>query len=190
MDITPITSATLLDERSHPDFRTLFGQLLASSSRTYTAIRRIRLSGVDLTEEEVGGTRRLRVLVGEMNGQLMGMEAHAMLADPRRARNLRRVMDLLEGGRLEVRCSPLAGWNPDFTIFANEDRGPHTLLTGLHWMERPYPLRGPVFASLHGCNEAARALRRFEHIWRAGHDVGEPLMEVLIQTRANRHREG
>ena len=75
---TPVPSP-LIDERSVTSFRQVFGDLLGRSTRLDTAMHRVRLSGVDLSEGEVGGLERLRLLVAEVNAQTLEEEAFALL---------------------------------------------------------------------------------------------------------------
>ena len=72
--------AVLLDELARPDLRDVFGALAARSARISTAIRRARLSGVDLTGLDLGRLDELRVLVAEINAIQLDAEALANLA--------------------------------------------------------------------------------------------------------------
>ena len=142
LGITP-QPAALLDERTRPDFRDAFGALASQSTGIATAVTRVRLSTMDLTESELQGVERFRVLVAEMNAIQLTAEARGLTNDPARAPRLACLQRMLESGRLEVRAAPLAGWSPDFTVFSNA-AGPSAVLTGFHWFERPYPHRGPA----------------------------------------------
>ena len=123
-------------------FRRVFGDLLSRSTRLDTAMHRVRLSGVDLSEGEVGGLERLRLLVAEVNAQTLEEEAFALLMDPERRENLTRVLALLQAGRMELRSAPLAGWSPDFSVFSGP-QGPLGLILGLHWIHSdPFPTEG------------------------------------------------
>ena len=150
----PPQPAALLDERTRPDFRDAFGALASQSTGIATAVTRVRLSSMDLTESELEGVERFRVLVAEMNAIQLTAEARGLTNDPARAPRLAFLQRMLESGRLEVRAAPLAGWSPDFTVFSNA-AGPSAVLTGFHWFERPYPHPGPALSSLH-FPEAAR----------------------------------
>src|SRR5690606_38328816 len=91
------------------------------------------------------------------------------------------------GGAAEVRSAPLGGWSPDFSVFHSE-AGPSAVALGFHWFERPFPHRGPAFASIHGPAEAALALRRFEELWARAHDIGSAVLDILERAeRAERH---
>ena len=180
----------LLDERSHPDFRKAFGILSREATELQVAVTRVRLSGVDLREDELDGIRLLRILVGEVNAVVLGSEADAIQADPRRAENLHTLLRLFRDGRLRVRSAPLAGWSPDFTVFHMHPRGPTGVLMGCHWFQRPYPHRGPAFASFHGPREARRAAGRFDELWAGAHEIGAAVQNIL-QGAVNRGgREG
>lgn len=172
----------LLDERSEPDFRSVFATLARRSTALGSAVSRIRLGGLDLRPEELRSLNRIRVVVAELNGIVLRAEAEAMLTDPAKGDNLRYLVRLMREGRIEIRSAPLAGWSPDFTVFSRGGR-PWTLLVGLHWFARPYPHRGPALASLHGRVAASRTLRRFEELWRRGHDIGSPVLSLLEEAK-------
>jgi hypothetical protein len=168
----------LVDERSPIPFRTLFGRLLSNSTELDTAILRVRLSGVDLSERELAGLHRLRILVAEINAKTLEEEAFALFMDPGKRETLGRIQGLLHGGRLELRSAPLAGWSPDFSVFSDPS-GPRALFLGLHWMLRPFPHRGPAWLACFGPQEAHRAHRRFEELWEKAHEIGPAVLRLL-----------
>lgn len=168
----------LLDERDRPDFRDLFGSLCRSAAELDVAVARIRLGALDLGKEELGGLRRIRVVLAEVNAVRLGSEADASLADPGRAGNVRLLMRLFEEGRLELRAAPLAGWSPDFSVFGDAE-GPQALLVGTHWFQRPYPHPGPALASLHRGEEAYHGARRFGELWASAYDIGPAIRGIL-----------
>lgn len=172
----------LLDERSDPDFRRVFGWLCSRSTEVDVALTRIRLSTLDLDPEEVAGLRRLRLLLAEVNAVSLDVEAHALLGDPRRGATLRHLGKLLDVGVIEIRAAPLAGWSPDFTIFGSKD-GPEAALLGYHWFQRPFPHRGPALAALHGPEDAARVKARFAEAWARAHDIGSAVVGILERSR-------
>jgi len=174
--------AILFDERGRPDFRDVFGALARSAVDIATAVRRVRLSTVDLTSEEMANVSHFRVLVAELNALRLDAEARGLQSDPRRAPNAELLKHLLESGRMEIRSSPLAGWMPDFTVFSGQD-GPTAVLTGLHRFERPYPHRGPAFATVHGGDAARLGSRRHSEIWERAHDVGPAIWNILSKAR-------
>jgi hypothetical protein len=171
----------LLDERSRPGFREVFGRLLSKSKAVDTAILRIRLAAVDLSGPEIQSLERLRVVVAEVNAQTVGEEAYALLMDPDRRQNLERVLRLLQSGTMEIRCAALAGWSPDFTVFSGHDE-PEAVLLGLHWFQRPFPHRGPAWAMACGPDEARRAKARFRELWAAAHDITAAVQKLLEQS--------
>ena len=89
--LSPAPSA-LLDERGRPDFRDVYGALLAESTDVCTALRRVRLSAVDLTGSEVGRVRRFRVLVAEVNAVQINVEARALESQAGRVAHLRLIV--------------------------------------------------------------------------------------------------
>ena len=182
-------SPFLLDERSPTPFRQVFGRLLSRSTGLDTAIRRIRLSGVDLSAEEVGGLDRLRILVADINAQTLEEEAFALLMDPGKRETLRRIQTLLGEGTLELRSAPLAGWSPDFSIFSSP-RGPQGLLMGLHWIQRPFPHRGPAWMACFGPCEARKGQERFNELWVGAHEIGHPILKLLKRATSRWESEG
>ena len=74
------------------------------------------------------------------------------------------------------------GADKPFTVFSGPG-GPHAVLTGLHWFERPYPHRGPAFGAVHGEVAAKLAARRHEEAWERAHDVGPAVWNILSKAR-------
>ena len=171
-------SSVLLDERGRPDFRDVFGALAKRSTQVATAVTRVRLSTLDLNASELIGVKSFRVLVAELNALTLDAEARLIQSDSRRAPRVALFRSLLESGRLEVRAAPLAGWSPDFTVFAGTE-GPLAVLTGFHWFERPYPHRGPALGALHYGDAARLATRRHSEWWENAHDVGPAVWSIL-----------
>lgn len=172
--------AILLDGRGRPDFRDVFGALASRATHIMSAVTRVRLSTIDLREEDLSELESLRVLVSEMSAIGLDAEARSLLQIPGRAPNVRFLIGLLERGRLEVRAAPLGGWSPDFTVFV-EASGPRAVLIGFHAFERPYPHRGPALASVHGGDAARTAADRYAELWEAAHDVGPALWSILAR---------
>src|SRR5688572_5819805 len=52
----------LIDERSHPGFRELFGRLARRAIGVDVALTHLRLSTIDLSERELANVERLRLL--------------------------------------------------------------------------------------------------------------------------------
>jgi hypothetical protein len=177
---------SLLDERSRPDFREVFGQLARRSESISVAVTRVRLTTVDLGRDELAIVSSLRVLVAELSALRLDGEARALQSEPRRSGNVVQLLEMLESGRLEVRSAPLGGWSPDFTVFSFGGAA-QSVLTGFHWFERPYPHRGPALASLHGGDAARLAAKRFEEVWASAHDVGPAVWSILARAAGDRH---
>jgi hypothetical protein len=173
--------AVLLDERGRPDFRDVFGALARRSVDIATAVRRVRLSTLDLEQAELESVESLRVLVTELNALTLGSEARLIQADARRAPRVALFRSLLEAGRLEVRSAPLGGWSPDFSVFSTGE-APFAVLVGQHWFERPYPHRGPALGTVHFEDAARRAARRHAEVWERAHDVGPALWNLLSKS--------
>jgi hypothetical protein len=177
----------LFDERGRPDFRDVFGALARGATDIATAVHRVRLSTVDLERDEMARVEHFRVLVAELSALRLDAEARGLQTDPRRAENAELLKKMLESGRMEVRSSPLAGWMPDFTVFSGPE-GPTAVLAGLHRFERPYPHRGPAFATVHGGDAARLASRRHDEIWGRAHDVGPAIWNILSKARQSARR--
>jgi hypothetical protein len=177
-------AGALLDERSAPNLRHRFGALATRSESLAVAIRRIRLMGVDLTEAEVKGLRRMRVLLGDMDAGTFVAEADAVMMDPERRVVGERLMWLLQSGVLHVRVAPLMSWAPDFSVFHDSD-GPSNAIFGCHWFQRPYPHPGPAFATFCGRAGASLGAVRFEELWISGHDV-TPAVERMLGVARSR----
>lgn len=147
------------------------------------AIRRVRLMGVDLTEAEVKGLARIRVLLGDLDAGTFVAEADAVMTDPERRVVGERLLWLLQTAVLRVRVAPLLSWAPDFSVFHDTD-GPSNAIFGCHWFQRPYPHPGPAFATLCGRAGASLGAVRFEELWLSGHDVTPAVERMLGMARS------
>jgi hypothetical protein len=174
--------SVLLEERTRPDFRDVFGVLASQATDIATAVTRVRLSTVDLTAAELTKVGSFRVLVAEVSALQLSAEARGLHSDVRRAPRLDLFRSLLESERLSVRSAPLAGWCPDFTVFSNPE-GPFAVLTGFHWFERPYPHRGPALNGVHFGDAARMADRRHGQMWEGAHDIGPAVWNILSKAR-------
>lgn len=183
MEASEPLTPTLLDERGPRSFRWAFGQFLLQSTELDTAMHRIRLSGVDLSATEVQNLSRMRILVAEINARTLEEEAFGLLMDREKTSNLTRILTLLQEGRMELRSAPLAGWSPDFSVFSGEE-GPLGLILGLHWIQRPFPHRGPAWVAGFGPEEAGMARRRFEELWSGAHEIGPAVRRLLERASA------
>lgn len=179
----PPEPPALLHERTRPDFRDAFGALARSATGLDVAVTRIRLTTLRLEVGELAGLRRLRLLLVDLRAPLLDAEAHATLLDGSGHAVLHHLIAQLRAGRVEVRSAPLGGWSPDFSIFHREGV-PSALLLGPHWLERPYPQRGPAWGVLMGPHEAGIAGERFDELWRGAHDVSEALGTLLERSRS------
>ncbi len=187
-DILPGVSsgpAVFVDERSPADFRQIFVAFVRRSVDISVAVTRVRLSTLDLEWDDLVNVESLRVLVAELNALTLDAEARLIQADPARAARVALYRRLLESGRLEVRSAPLGGWSPDFSVFSGAG-GPSAVLCGRHWFERPYPHRGPAFASVHFGDAPRLAARRHQAVWESAHDVGPAVWSIL--SKAERAR--
>jgi hypothetical protein len=172
----------LIDERSRPGFRELFGRLARRATGLDVALTHLRLSTLDLSERELASVRRIRLLLAEVSAVSLDAEAHALLHRAPTATNLRRLAALLALGTIEVRSAPLGGWAPDFSIFRT-DEGPCAALIGPHRFDRGPGHEGPVLASLHGAGDAARLEARFADIWGRGHDIRPAIAGILARAQ-------
>ncbi len=172
----------LIDDRSDPDFPALYRRLTRRAERLDVAATRIRLSGLRLGTRELRGPEGIRVLLMELNAFQLRTELDVLSLNTEGAARLRGLRELLETGRLEVRALPLGGWAPDFSVF-HGPRSAITALIGPHWMERPYPHRGPGWASLHRGEPARTAAARFEELWDEAHRVEGALRRIFRRRR-------
>jgi hypothetical protein len=172
------SDAVLFDERTRPDFRTIFGAYARRACDIATAVTRVRLATLDLQPDEIEHVASFRVLVTELNALTLDAEARLIRSDPRRAPRVTMLRELLESERLEVRSAPLGGWSPDFSVFS-EAQGPVAVLAGFHWFERPHPHRGPALGALHFEDAARLAARRHAELWSQAHDVGPAVWSIL-----------
>ncbi|NNF29523.1 MAG: hypothetical protein HKN73_20020 [Gemmatimonadetes bacterium] len=173
----PVAGA-LLDERSTPSLRERFGDLAARSKSLAVAIRRVRLTGVDLTADELRQVSSIRVLLGGLDAGTFVAEADAVMVDASRREGAERLLWLLQTGVASVRIAPLLTWAPDFSVFSNR-AGPTHAIYGCHWFQRPPPSPGPAFALICSGSGAALGFRRFEELWRMGHDA-TPAVEGML----------
>jgi len=120
----------------------------------------------------------MRILVAEINAQTLEDETFGLLMDPVRRDTLGRIQGLLASGRMELRSAPLAGWSPDFSVFSGH-QGPRALLLGLHWVQRPFPHRGPAWLSCFGPAEARMGGSRFDDLWRGAHEIGPAVLKLF-----------
>jgi hypothetical protein len=175
----------LLHERGEPDFRAVYGRLFAEAARVQVAIRKIRLAGMSLSRTELTAPRRIEVVLAEINALTFASEAEALALQTDGRDRLEVLSRLLGSGVLEVRSAPLAGWAPDFSVFEAADAargGARRALLGPHWFHRPFPHRGPAFASLHQGRHAALAGDRFNELWTSAYDVGGSVRRILERT--------
>lgn len=179
-DDWPEVTPRLLDERSRPGFRELFGRLARRSTGLDVALTHLRLSTLDLSERELMHIVRIRLVLSEVSAASLDAEAHALLHRGAMAANLRRLAALLHLGTIEVRSAPLGGWSPDFSVFRRED-GPFAVLVGAHRFERGSLHDGPVLGSLHGAEAALRAASRFVEIWSRAHDIRPAIARILAR---------
>lgn len=139
---------------------------------------------MNLGNRELGGLSRVRLVVGQLNPLTLSSEAEVLSVDPARRPRLELILSLFDAGRLHVRIAPLAGWNPDFSVFyasADPDSpaDPSSVLLGPHLFDRPYPHPGPAFGISLGSPAATLAATRFEALWMGAHDLRHPIVSVL-----------
>jgi hypothetical protein len=176
----PCDLPSLLVDRLRPDFPEIYATLLSRSRELNLAAWRIRLAGLHLNPGALLSLDRIRVVVGELDGQRLAAEAEGMVLSARRSGTVRALLKLLMEDRLLVRAAPLGGWSPDFSLF-HGDRSSTTLLLGPHWLERPFPHRGPALASLHSGPEVDQVKERFEELWEGAHDVRAAVLRTLTE---------
>lgn len=172
----------LFHERHGSGFRRRFRHEVSRSHHVDIAITRMRLSTIDLGEEELAGLTAIRLVLAELRAVELDAEAHALMARPRARERLRRLERLLDQDLVRVRVAPLAGWSPDFSVFSHGGR-PRGVLLGFHAFELPHPFSGPAMGAHFGSAEARDALCRFEEIWARGHDVAPAIHSIFRRAR-------
>lgn len=182
-----VLTPTLLIEGTNPRFPVVYRRWLGRSSRVDVALTRLRIATLRLQADDLARVERLRIVLAELSTAAWEAETHRALLDPERGPMLRRIIELLREGRLEVRSAPLAGWAPDFTIFRDDGSGPvegvsTRALIGPHWLETGAGLAGPRFAFAVEGADARRAEERFAAIWRHAYDVGPAVTRLLART--------
>lgn len=172
----------LVDERAPVPVRERIGALLSRSIRADVAVARIRLVALDLTEGEVGGVERCRVLLGRLDAGMLLEAAEA--GPPDAADRLHVLLTFAGSGRLEVRAAGMASWVPDFSIYRLRRETPIALL-GAHFFGAPYPLVGPSFTAIVEDPSMVASMReRFDELWDFGHDVLPAITGVLERAHA------
>ena len=179
----------LVDERGFPPVRRMIGELLEGCARADLAIGRIRLGVLDLTDAEVRGPERCRVLLGRLDAATL-LDAAPSGASPRSRDSILRLRQWLDSGRLEVRSAGLGSWTPDFSVYRTRGGTP-TCLLGAHYFGSPHLTLGPSFTI---CTVEASAssvlLARFDGLWDDAHDVGPAIADVLDRASAGGHPAG
>lgn len=177
-----MNAGRILDERSDPPVRSVIGRLLASCEYADLAVGRIRLAALDLTEAEVQGPTRCRVLLGQLDASTLH---DAAPGEPARRPAVRRLTEWLTSDRLEVRSAGIGAWTPDFSVYVpgarrNHGGGSAVSLLGAHYFGSPQLTVGPSVTVLLREPEAVGLLReRFQELWDGAHDVAPAIMEVL-----------
>lgn len=172
----PGAAFRLLDETGSPPVRQVIGALMAGAHRADFALARIRLANLDLTEAELAGPRRCRVLLGHVDASTL-LDTDA--ADRSAVTGLIR---WAASGRLEVRSAGIGAWTPDFSVYHTTDGG--ACLLGAHYFGSPHLTVGPSFTAVSTDPDARAVLgRRFDELWGRSHDVLPAIVAVLERAR-------
>jgi hypothetical protein len=171
----------LFDERTGGGFPVRFGEELEGSWSVDLALKRLRLSGIELSKE-LESLRGVRLLLAQVSASALDAEAHALVVRRDARRRIGLFIRLMEESRMRIRVAPLGGWSPDFSVFS-DSRGPRSVLLGFHQFERRHPLPGPALGARFGRRGALLARARFEEIWTRAHDVVPAVKTIL--TRAH-----
>jgi len=181
-----MTPDRLLDERSSPPLRQVIGELMTGAERVDFAIARIRLANLDLSEAEVTGPDRTRVLLGHLDASTL-LDAGA--ADRTAVAGLIR---WARSGRLEVRSAGIGAWTPDFSVYqgaageTEADTNGGACLVGAHYFGSPQLTVGPSFTVVSTAADVRETLaRRFDALWDRSHDVLPAIVDVLERARGS-----
>lgn len=178
----------LLDERSRPPMRAVFGALLAVSREADIAVARVRIGALDLDADELRSLRRCRILIGRL-------DAHALSVRPgsggRSAARFEPLLRFLESPVVRIRSAATSLWTPDFSIYRGMTGAggiPALCLVGAHYFHEP-PASGPSFTWAADDPAAVeRASRRFEEVWAQGHDVRDAVVQAIRHYAASERR--
>lgn len=171
------SAGVLLDDRRHPPLRAVIGRLMTRATSADFAVARVRLTAVELTEQEVRTLERCRVLLGRLDVDALSTPDSGGRPTPAAVASLHTLRSFLHSGRIEVRTAGATLWVPDFSILGGLPRQPGlasgaACLVGAHYFARPYPTRGPALTCLlTGEESVASARERFEDLWELGYDV-------------------
>lgn len=175
----------LLDERSRPPLRAVFGALLAVSREADIAIGRVRIGALDLDADELRSLRRCRILIGRL-------DAHALSVRPgaagRTHTRFAPLLHFLQSPAVQIRSAATSLWTPDFSIYRGMTGAggiPALCLVGAHYFHEP-PASGPSFTWAADDHAAVqRASRRFEEVWEHGHDVRDAVTQAILHYAAS-----
>lgn len=160
---------TVLDEFTKPSLRDTMGALMTASLSVDMALTRMRLAGINLSDGEVGGLRRLRVVIGNVDADAL------MQSQSRPVEQIERLRAFGASGILQIRAVPRFRWDPDFSIY--DDRA---ALIGAHYNDLPYPADGIALTCVvTGPDAIRRCQRRFNEMWDLGYDVLPVILETL-----------
>lgn len=175
----------LLIEGSDPRFPTLYRRWLARADQADIALTRLRIATLRLETRDLARVRKIRIVLAELSTAAWEAETHRALLNPGRSPPLRRIIEMLREGRLQVRSAPLAGWAPDFTVFhrrSGPDASSTRALLGPHWLEPASGLDGPRFAMATRGSDARRVAECFETIWGRAYEAGPAVARLLGAT--------
>jgi hypothetical protein len=149
---------------------------MAGADRVDFAIARIRLANLDLSEEEVSGPTRCRVLLGHLDASTL-LDTDAADRDA-----VDGLVRWARSGRLHVRSAGIGAWTPDFSVYCTSNGG--TCLVGAHYFGSPHLTVGPSFTAVSTEREVRGVLeRRFNELWDRSHDVLPAIVGVLERIR-------
>src|SRR5688500_13268964 len=110
--------------------RETLSALMSASFHVDMAVASMRLAGIDVGSNEIGRLRRLRVVMGHLDADVLHQ------TESRSIGQLQRLRMLAGSGLLHVRTVPRFRWQPDFSVYDN------AAMVGAHYSELPYPVDG------------------------------------------------
>ena len=171
-----MSTARLLDERSSPSLREVIGGFMVDADTVDFAIARIRLANLDLSDDEVDGPGRTRVLLGHLDASTLldaGTAPDTAVA---------RLDHWARSGRLAVRSAGIGAWTPDFSVYHRPDGS--CCLVGAHYFGNPQLTVGPSFTTVSTDGGAVGLLHhRFDELWERSHDVLPAIIGVRERVR-------
>jgi hypothetical protein len=166
----------LMNEGTAPCVRDVLTRLISSAATADFAVAHVRLAAVNLSAEEAAGISDCRFLLGRLDAGSLPTAA-GVAVEPVKLLGLRR---LIAANRIRIRSTGMASWTPDFSVFRGlpSPGRPDVCVLGAHYFASP-PASSALTCVMDEPRAVAMALRRFESLWRGGHDVAGVVIDSI-----------